>query len=179
MYIPHRHLLKIEQKADELLQACGINSPPVPVNEIVSHLGLQVDGDNLGEGISGILVIENGKGTIGYNRKDNVKRQRFTIAHEAGHFVFHRQLESEVFIDRDFIVKYRSEKDYTDLEARQEQEANIFAAALLMPRDMLKREFEKEEYANLKEVAFIEKMAQVFDVSSQAMTYRIANTNLM
>jgi Zn-dependent peptidase ImmA (M78 family) len=179
MYIPHRHLLKIEQKGEEILRACRISSAPIPLEDIFTHLGITVVRNNLGEGVSGILIIENGKGTIGFNPADAKTRQRFTMAHELGHFVLHRQLESEVFIDRDFIVKYRSEKDYTVLEARQEQEANIFAAALLMPKDMLKSEFEKKEYANLKERAFIDKMAKVFDVSSQAMTYRIANANLI
>ena len=179
MYIPHRLLIKIEQKADELLRECRIASPPVPVETIVTHLSITVAHKSLGEGISGILVIENGEGTIGLNLKDPPTRRRFTLAHEAAHFVLHRQLQSEVFIDRDLIVRYRSERDYTELEARQEQEANIFAAALLMPKDMLKREFEKEQYAGLKERAFIEKMAQVFNVSTQAMMYRLANVNLM
>jgi predicted transcriptional regulator len=179
MYIPHRHLIKIEQRAEELLRDCRITSPPVPVEAIVAHLKIRVAHKGLGEGISGILVIEGGSGTIGVNPKDPPTRRRFTLAHEAAHFVLHRQLQSEVFIDRDFIVRYRSERDYTELEARQEQEANFFAAALLMPKSMLKAEFEKQEYATLNERAFIDKMARVFEVSVQAMTYRIANADLM
>jgi Zn-dependent peptidase ImmA (M78 family) len=178
MYLESRHLRRIEQKANELLHELKITKPPVPVKEMISKMGLSVISYDLSDDVSGILVIENDKGTIGFNPKNSKVRQRFTLAHELGHFLFHKQSKSEVFIDKDFIVKYRSQKVYTDLEIRHEQEANVFAAALLMPKEMLKAELDKKDYDDLPETEFITAMAKIFDVSIQAMTYRIANANL-
>lgn len=179
MFLDHRHLQKIEQKADELLQRLGIDKPPVPIRQIIENLGLRIIRYDLGPEISGILVIEENHGAIGFNEKDAKTRQRFTMAHELGHYIFHNQLGSEVFIDRDFIVKYRSQKEYSNIELRQEQQANIFAASILMPRKMLQNEFAKGQYKNLSESDFIASMAKIFDVSVQAMTYRIANSSLI
>lgn len=134
---------------------------------------------DLGEDVSGILVIENSKGTIGYSSENSRVRQRFTIAHELGHFTLHKHSKSnEVFVDKDFIVKYRSEKQYTQAEIRQEQEANMFAATLLMPKELLIQELSKKDYKGLSESEFISAMAKVFDVSIPAMTFRLANSNL-
>jgi Zn-dependent peptidase ImmA (M78 family) len=181
MYLESRYLQKIELKANELLKNLNIGSPPVPIKDIVEDLGLSVISYDLSDEVSGILVIENDKGSIGFNPKNSKGRQRFTIAHELGHYVLHRQLKSEkseVFIDKDFIVKYRSQKVYTESEIRQEQEANMFAAALLMPKEMLQSELSKKDYYDLPETDFITAMAKIFEVSIQAMTYRISNANL-
>jgi Zn-dependent peptidase ImmA (M78 family) len=179
MLFDYRPLRKIEQKANDILLTCGIKEPPVPVKEIVLKLGLNAISYDFGADISGILVLENGKGTIGFNPKDSKTRQRFTMAHELGHYLFHNNLGSEVFIDKDFIVKYRSKQTYSDLETRQEKEANIFAAALLMPKEMLKAQFANEKYHGLSETDFIGAVAKIFDVSIQAMTYRLANSNFL
>ncbi len=177
MYPGNRYLQKIEKKANEILRLCKIFSPPVPVKAIITKLGLSVLSYDLSDDISGILVIENGKGSIGFNPQNSKTRQRFTLAHELGHYLFHYQSKSEVFIDRDFLVKFRSEKIYTALEIKQEQDANMFAAALLMPREMLQAEFAKNDYNDFTEIEFITAIAKVFDVSIQAMTYRIANAS--
>ena len=60
----------------------------------------------LGDDVSGLLSIENGVGTIGYNQTEPKVRKRFTIAHELGHFELHRD-KSDLFVDKQFI--YRSQ----------------------------------------------------------------------
>ena len=178
MYIDTRDINRVEQKAKNLLQKYKISSLPVPIKDIVKKEGLNLISYDLGENVSGILVIENSIGTIGYSPENSKVRQRFTIAHELGHFLLHKHHSSEVFIDKDFIIKYRSEKKYTSTEIKQEQEANTFAAALLMPLDMLKAEVAKKENLNLSETELISTLAKIFDVSIPAMTYRIANSTL-
>jgi len=179
MFLDNRNLSKIEQRVNNLLAQSKVQSPPIPIKEIIAKLGLNVISYDLGDDVSGILVIENDKGTIGFNPKNSKVRQRFTLAHELGHYILHKQSKSEVFIDKDFIVKYRSQKPYTAVEMKQEQEANVFAATLLMPEHMLRAELTKKDYQDMDENEFIGAMAKVFDVSIQAMTYRIANSNLL
>ncbi len=169
-----------EQEAQQILKKFKIKSAPVPVKDIAKNLGLNVISYDLGTDVSGILVIERGKGTIGYNPDNHRVRQRFTIAHELGHYQLHTtdELTDGIFIDKDFIVKFRSEKKYSAQEATQEKEANEFAAELLMPKELLLAEIKKKAYANLSEIKCIEKLANTFDVSVPAMTIRANRVDL-
>lgn len=167
-------------EAKKILDAFKVTCPPVQVKDLAKHMGLTVIPYDLGDDVSGVLVIENGKGTIGYNPSNARVRQRFTISHELGHFILHTKSygADTVFIDKDFIVKYRSEKKYTASEISHEREANEFAAELLMPLRLIKAEMAKKEYEDLSEIEFIEKLAKVFDVSVPAMTIRANNLDL-
>lgn len=83
----------------------------------------------------GCLVNTKGtkKWTILLNsRTENKRRQRFTFAHELGHFMCHRKLRGR-FED--------SEDTLNDFQDKIETEANIFASWLLMPADILRIEF--------------------------------------
>jgi len=169
-----RYIQEAEEKANELIRAFNIQRPPVPVERIAEKLGLAVIGYDLGEDVSGTLVIEKGKGYIGYNPTHSKKRQRFTIGHEIGHFTLHYS-DNHMFVDKDFLIKYRSANTYTPAEYVQEQQANAFSAALLMPKAFINAELKK--LPSLAEVELIETLAKLFDVSVPAMTYRLNNLN--
>src|SRR6202030_4863019 len=73
----------------------------------------------------------------GVNSLQHPNRQRFTIAHECGHLVLHRDLITHVVhIDKKFPVLRRDDKSATGSE-RIEIQANQFAAELTMPRALL------------------------------------------
>lgn len=64
--------------------------------------------------------------SIAVNARENFKRQRFTIGHEIGHFLLHRQrLERGALVDD---TMYRS-----GLSNTEEAQANKVAADILMP----------------------------------------------
>ncbi|MCO8287257.1 ImmA/IrrE family metallo-endopeptidase [Tetragenococcus halophilus] len=91
---------------------------------------------------------------------NNEARNRFTIAHELGHYFLHAR-GKENFTDSVF---YRN-LDYND----EEFEANEFAACLLMPEKQFREEVEKNvEESEVK----IEPIAQRFGVSLQATINR-------
>ncbi|TND10156.1 MAG: hypothetical protein FD123_404 [Bacteroidetes bacterium] len=163
----------IERKTAKILDDLQINELPIPVDKIATSYGLEVKPYDLGEDVSGVLVISNGVGIIGYNPNESTLRQRFTIAHEFGHFVLHGNIGG-LFIDKGFRVEFRSQKSTTK-EIRKEQEANAFAAALLMPEKILFREIKNHNY-DLTEEGSIQELANLFNVSSQAMTFRLSNT---
>lgn len=180
MAILPKELQKLEDTAMSLIKANKLFKPPVSVEDIAKNLGLDVIAYNLGDDISGTLVVENKKGFIGYNPSHSRVRQRFTIAHELGHFLLHNHSSSgKLFVDKDFLVKYRSANNYTTLELRHEQEANAFAAALLMPKEFVHKELSKKSSSDLPELELIECLAKVFDVSIPAMTYRLSNLNIL
>lgn len=177
MFLSKKTYQRSESEANNLLAKCGISRAPVPVDEIAFKLGLNVVPYNLGDDISGVLIMKDDRGSIGINPKDHFYRQRFSIAHELGHFVLHRK-PNGLFVDKDFLVKYRyANQNYTESEKKQEQEANAFAAALLMPIEFIRIEMQKEELTNCTETELISKLASKFKVSEVAMSYRFANLN--
>jgi len=175
-----------EKWTTQFLLKYGIDDPSIPVEKIAEKEGIELVFTDLGDNVSGVLVIKNGRATIGCNKADSQVRKRFTIAHELAHYFLHYNaatslLTEEVFVDKDFFMKFRvfSKVSYDPAEMQQENEANAFAAALLMPKHLIEKELFKDEYLNLKEVDVIDKLAKTFKVSNTAMTYRMTNLNLL
>ena len=166
---------KAEHQAYKLLEDFNICKPAVPIEKIAMRLGVSLVPYDLGNEVSGMLLLDDEhNGIISYNDKDNRNRQRFTIAHELGHYMLHRKSE-RLFIDKDFIVKYRSNKQYDSVEMQQEQQANAFAAAILMPANLIHEEMRKAKFRNFDEAKLIESLSEIFEVSNLAMTYRLSN----
>lgn len=139
---------------------------PVQVGKLAQALGLGVLRSTLQPGISG-QIEPSDKYPAGYvikvNRHEVKHRQRFTIAHEIGHFMLHRdRIGSGI---RDTIL-YRSK-----LSNVMEAEANRFAAELLMPFDQVRGKFNELELHRDRDSA--KELAQVFGVSSDAMEIRL------
>ncbi len=149
---------------------------PIDVKAIAKSLGLNVMEYDLGDGVSGLLAIQEGVGTIGVNPNEAPVRIRYTIAHEIGHFDLHRD-KSALFVDKQLI--YRSAQSGDTPERQQmEQEANVFASALLMPTNLLRKEVEKANLDLASDDA-IQKLAEKFDVSTTAMAIRISSLGLI
>lgn len=101
---------------------------------------------------------------ISLNGLDHPNRQRFTCAHEIGHYSSRRKSgEDETFSDRRATLAGLG-------VSPEEIYANQFAAALLMPAHLVQR-FRGEGLA-------VEKMARRFGTSVQAMELRIRNLGL-
>ena len=184
MPLSSAELNSIEAKAFDLINKCKIKFPPVDVEVIARYLGLKVVQSELNE-VSGALIIEGNQGYIGYNPTHGEQRRRFTIAHEIGHYCLHcisddsSQRKSQLFVDKDFIVKYRNANNYTYAEMKQEQQANAFAAALLMPEQFVTREIKSVENTKREEIDLIVQLATDFNVSVPAMTFRLENLNTL
>ena len=167
----------IEVKAEELLRASGSLECPVPVDRVARHLGLRVEPAELGEDVSGILVVEGDNGSIGYNLFQSPVRQRFTIAHEIGHFVLHHAYQ-KLFIDKQYTAVYKRHQAESGQDQRFEVEANRFGACLLIPRQLLLQELQKLDF-DLGDEAALKRLADNFAVSSQAMSIRLAQLRIL
>ncbi len=73
------------KRAETLVERFELQTPPVNVNEIARHLGLEILVEDLDEDISGLLITSPKERSICVNKKHSRTRQRFTIAHELGH----------------------------------------------------------------------------------------------
>lgn len=167
---------RIEDIASSILDDFNISELPVPIASVAERVGLKIYPFDLGENISGTLVIDKGQGVIGVNPLESPVRQRFTIAHELGHFVLHKNIDS-LFVDKGFKVLFRNQESSTG-EFKREQDANAFAAAILMPRKMLEGKINDLDI-DLTDESSVKELANMFDVSVIAMTYRIMNLNLL
>lgn len=166
----------IERKAAFLISEVKITEMPVSVVSIAEKLGILIRAFEFGEEISGALIMEGGKGVIGFNSSESKVRQRFTIAHEIGHYVLH-QPTSNIFFDEasSFSIKYRSNRKNDN--PIQERQANAFAAALLMPQKFLIAEI-KERNLDLNDEKSLKYLAKKFNVSITAMAIRLSDLKL-
>lgn len=166
---------RIRALTQRLLKELNIAVPPVPIDRIAAAKGLTIlyhkDSD---DSISGFLFLGQGQPTIGVNSNHSETRRRFTIAHELGHFLLHRVDHQDAHVDRGFQVKLRDDLSAqgTDVE---EREANSFAAEILMPADFLERDLRREQVIDFLDDTFIKDLAARYGVSTQAMTFRLAN----
>jgi len=84
-----------------------------------------------------------------------------------------------LFVDKTNQAKqvYMRNEDSATGEIKQEREANAFAAAILMPEDMVYTELRKHQF-DLNDEEALQKLADLFKVSLPAMTYRLSNLGL-
>jgi Zn-dependent peptidase ImmA (M78 family) len=164
-----------EQDAQQILEKVWIVGPreyvhlPVDPFYIAQQLGIRVFTDaRLENDVSGMLVKRPGYDDpeIVLNAHDSRNRQRFTCAHELGHYNKRTQdgdLGEWNFVDR---------RDALAATGKNPDEiyANQFAAALLMPAPLVKKRAKTNEISTL---------AFEFGVSADAMTFRLKNLGLM
>ena len=164
-----------EEAAESLLneKMRGLVKPPVPVAEIAERLGIKVIVTPLQNGVSGALINDNGKSYIAVNSSHHRNRQRFTIAHEIGHHWLEHGLGEHV--DREFTVLMRDERS-SSADNTQEISANQFAAALLMPKEFIQREFVRLGRFDEEDIT---KLALLYQVSELAFQLRLRNLGLL
>lgn len=146
---------------------------PVHVGKLAEELGLTVISTaDLPEGMSGSIAKEGDDYVIYVNSAQPLPRQRFTIAHEIGHYLKHKpylDTTDEILNPTKKVLLSRRSSDSLPAgsEARKrEQEADDFAAELLMPELSFKDFWVKAQ--SLKDVA------NYFGVSVMAANVRAA-----
>ncbi|MFN3297545.1 ImmA/IrrE family metallo-endopeptidase [Caldimonas sp.] len=91
------------------------------------------------------------------------ERERFTIAHEMGHFLLHRERQSQFQCDKSGVTS--GQADGRNIE----REANAFASQLLMPRDDLDKLLGDQGKVDLH---ILSEIAREFHVSFEALCLR-------
>lgn len=169
---------KIELLSQEVLMQNNLLKIPIDVEKLAEKLKLKVIRHRFEGDVSGVLTIKNGKGTIGVNRKHSPVRIRFTIAHEIGHYLLNHQRTGELFVDKntnEFVATMFRNADSATGDIQQEREANAFAAALLMPSILIKKEIKRYSFDMTDEKdTDLDRLSSDFKVSSQAMAIRLS-----
>lgn len=153
---------KLSQEVRQLVETS--DGYATDINQVAGLLGLKVFAASLPEGVSGKIVRDDSYGSasgfvIFVDRDESNHRQRFTAAHEIGHFELHKDFIGDSLSDN---YLYRSDS----LSDKKEVEANKYAAALLMP-------YVKIQKAITEGFNTVESLAKQFEVSETAMAIRV------
>jgi len=161
-----------EQQAEEILKQYGLDYvlKPIPVVDLCLKSGItRVTPVTFKDPtISGMIVSKPGNITIYCNKAEIPVRQRFTIAHELGHFMLNRDaLENRGVIDHSESIREESMNcQIVGVPSPTERAANAFAMALLMPRRTIQ---------DIRNSLTPEMLAAFFQMSVFAMRDRVKN----
>jgi Zn-dependent peptidase ImmA (M78 family) len=168
------------RKAAELLEEGRVTKAPVPVKRLATLRGAVIryqPFEEDGQHLSGMVRrLPDGSAVIGVNALHHTKRQRFTIAHELGHLLLHK--DESIHVDKQFLVdrsRLLGKRDRVSSQAEdpKEIEANQFAAELLMPRAFLLADL-RGRRIDLESGEIAQELAGRYQVSVHAMTIRLA-----
>ena len=194
--VPFLDYQQIVAKTQEFLKQYHPSGEiPIPIETIVEHdLGINIvliPGLHQTFEIDGFTSSDLKEISVDMAAFDNwPKRLRFTLAHEVGHLIMHRELfQSHRFLMvsewKNFIKDF-PEKEYGYLESQ----ANNFAGALLVPTEPLKSEYAKVRkrvekmgvsFNELTDVAWdfvCQGLGNFFDVSKDVIRIRLERESL-
>ncbi len=169
---------KATAQAKETLKAAGVTRPPVPVEALAARMGINIVPEPLEPEVSGMLYRRAGHSLIIVNSRHALVRQRFSIAHEIGHYLLHPH--EEAFVNH-LRIDHRDAKSSLGIDAK-EMEANSFAASLLMPEEWVYK-WVKDALSKApigaSDEDLIAKLARAFDVSQNAAHIRLVNLGIL
>lgn len=150
--------------SEEVLAQGRVIQPPVPIDRLARDCGVHVSPAPLPDEVSGVLLFVDSNVLIGFNNGHSPTRQRFTIAHELGHFLLSHH-------DHFHIDLGDAHGNPPDYNWQDERAANDFAAAVLMPQQMVTELYET--------MPSVERLARKLKVSREAMGWRLVNLGLL
>ena len=156
----------INNLTQDIIDLYNIQIPIENINDVVTTLGGRVeetmDIDTMFDG----SIRKQDDGFIIYiSPFQSSERKKFTIAHELGHLFLHMgyKISSELWDKQKNATYYRSG------DSLMEYQANEFAAALLMPKEIYKKIMDQYTIENKVET---DKVADYFGVSVSAASNR-------
>lgn len=170
----------IEEKALSILKnANDTGDAVIDIIGLAKNLGFVVGNAELSDDEDGFIIVEEGSEQIlgqktdkliGVRADQSIEWKRFVIAHEIGHYILHydKMKNHGIYAHRDH-KKGKSEK---------ENEADFFAANLLMPRERFMKQFTalKEVGLSTEEMTLI--LAKRFCVTEIMTKRRFEELNL-
>lgn len=172
---------EVKKKAEDFCNKNGINSYPVEIVRICKENGLKVFEEYLEPDVSGLIVVDeknwskyDTKQFILVNLAESAARRRFTIAHELAHFILHRN-GNQLYAHRDM-------SNEGSVRSSIEQEANYFAANVLMPEALVREkvdDLKNEIWGTLPNFVLVREIADNFAVSESAAEVRLRQLELI
>lgn len=184
--INKENLIRARKRAKEIREKYNLSGPGVNLNELIDNynnsdkdakiIAKEIDLSELqryyDKALSGFIQKQDDKIFIGIQISEPSYRKRFTLAHELGHLFLGHINDDPSQID------FRKNIDALDLSSfglyshdEREQEANEFAAELLMPEEEIRKLYKAIDDHKI--------LAEIFGVSYQAMYIRLKRLGLI
>ena len=157
----HEALQRAELQANRLLSLHGVSRAPVPIEVVTELPRLRVE-QSYDLPASGSAHWDGGSWVLTVNAAEFSLRQRFSLMHEFKHVLDH---PTRHLIHGDSRARFTSDR-------MSEKVADYFAACVLMPKAWVKTAFYNDR------VQSIEALAEIFQVSPKAMSFRLNQLGL-
>ncbi|HEY3283089.1 MAG TPA: ImmA/IrrE family metallo-endopeptidase [Armatimonadota bacterium] len=167
---------RAQMAAEAMLERNFVKSPPVNVVELSKSEGLSVAMayfSDQARQVAGYIDLE--QQSVVVNAVDRPNRQRFTIAHELGHWALHQdQLQNNP--ERGVLMRVPLGTSNRD---PVEREANVFAANLLVPQAFLRTLLPSFGRKGQYHPDDIPDLARTFVVSEDVIGFRLQICGLL
>ena len=156
------------------IQIVGRHMKQAPVNleAIFADLGIDYEVEWMDDA-SGSISRRGDHFTVSVNSSESDNRQRFTAAHELGHYLLHRDLMGDgQRMHRHVDKLYGGANQSSDhiFKPSHEVDANRIAAQIVMPKKLVEAKFAETKEAGA--------LAKQFGVSRAAMEIRLKTLGL-
>ena len=153
-------------RAVQMLEIVGQDTAPIDTDVVAKYLRFDVIPFAFPDDVSGVTYITEDVKSIGVNQYHDLTRQRFSVAHEIGHYLLgHEAYDNDA-------VHVEQGRWLLAPHSRQEQEANEFAAELLMPKFLLERE-------GIRPDVDVKWLARKYNVSEQALWIQLLDHKIL
>jgi Zn-dependent peptidase ImmA (M78 family) len=142
------------EMARKVLKKYAVIQPGTPLEEIAKGEGLEILYRRWPNSVGALLLRK--KRIIGVNSNHHPHRQRFSIAHELGHYFLNHRLD-----DYEKNITLDTPPAGDDFSRIQNREADEFASELLVPLVIIKVSYKKIKDGRA--------LADIFNVSREVM----------
>lgn len=177
-------LSEIIKIANDILKQidCYSRRGATPIVKIAKEFDFKTYQETLKNGKSGDIHI-NGETSKKYghdkiilvNKQDELFHQRFVVAHELAHYLF-EFLGNPQYSDSNviFVDTYRKDKH----ETPQERRANVFAAEIMMPRDLFIQQYKVARRESSNRMFILMYLSRFFETSIDSIEKRIMEVSM-
>lgn len=169
-----KEALKILEKYEDIYDGDSVD-----VIKIAENLGFAVGNAKMNDDMDGFIIIDEGADEIlgiktnkliGVNSERSLQWKRFIVAHEIAHYVLHYSKEKNkgMFAHRDH-VKGKNET---------ENDADFFAANLLLPKDRFSNKYRELKEKGLEQKDIEVLLSRRFIATEKTVVRRIEELNL-
>lgn len=152
----------VKQLTEQVRVDFGQNDPPINIHLIIEGLGISLVPTALDKVAAVVCRADADRNTsawIAVNSSQPVSRQRFSVAHELAHLLLH---EEQLVLHAHYFKRQFEQKEI---------DADVFAAELLVPRELLKKSIDSLKVQSIEEATLL--LSHLYQVSFAAMANRL------